>query len=290
MAGHKTETQKVQGELGALIRMYKDTKTAEDTHDLIQGLVCTRGLESMWTLMNSFMRIPEIKTQIDAGLLTVIGFCSGKTLEDGSEIPSCTVNGNILDPNDKEENKKKVWEKVFALADSKRDFVIFHCQMLGVGTDLPSLNSVLILGDKNETDLFQSIMRGCRVDYNNPEKTAYHVFIYVDSETKSYMRKFIETLDKLGGPELIKAFSNDVNQGSCQPGENPLFCQILASYTSSTEVIEEYNQIVNCGEYLKHAANEAIVKKMMAYLDSGELDKYEQMREMWFGYQEKNAG
>ena len=151
--------------------------------------------------------------------------------------------------------------------------------MLTTGIDLPSLNSIVILGDKNETDLFQTIMRGCRVDYNNPEKKDYDVFIFVDGETKAYMQKFINTLDTIGGPELIAAFSNDVLQGEATHDTDSLFTELLQGRAGYNSVIEEYQQIINCsGYHIKTAMMEAIQLKLIEYLDAGKIDEYQILR------------
>ena len=284
---NKSEHEKVKGELGAIEQMYRITKNAQDTkinpadpYGLCQALVCCRGIESMHLDMYNFIHAHN--KEIQTGELAVFGFCSGKETEENQEIPTVTMNLEKLDENNEDNNKRLVWNEIFRRCDEKKDFIIFHVQMLGVGTDLPSLNSVLILGDKNETDLFQSVMRGCRVDPNNSSKKSYHVFIYVDKETETYMKKFIDTLDKLGGPELIKAFSNDVQQGKKGKNNQSLFQELLTKYISSSEVAEEYQKLINCKDYiLKQATNTAVIKKMMEYQANGKMTEYNQLRAMW---------
>lgn len=276
----KTPTEKIKGELGAIERAYKMTKEAQDTFGLCQMLVCCRGIEFMHLNMLNFINAHA--KEIQTGELVVFGFCSGKETEEHKEIPTVTMNLKKLDEKDEDKNKRLVWAEVFKRCDEHKDFIIFHVQMLGVGTDLPSLNSVLILGDKNETDLFQSVMRGCRIDPGNPNKKSYHVFIYVDKETEAYMKKFIDTLDKLGGPELIKAFSNDVQQGKTGKNNQSLFQELLTKYISSSEVTEEYQKLINCKDYiLKQATSTAVIKKMMEYQADGKMSEYNQLRAMW---------
>ena len=227
----------------------------------------------MFQLETGFCKVPEIKELIELGELTVFGICSGKVLSDGQEIPAYSTNGKPV------EDVKHLWKRIHKLSDMHENYVIFHVQMLGVGTDLPSLNSVVILGDKNETDLFQTVMRGCRIDYGNPEKKDYEVFVFVDGEIKAYMEKFINTLDKLGGPELITAFSNDVLQGEAVNNNDPLFTELLQGRAGYNQVMEEYCQIVNCRDYLTRAATiESIQLKLMGYLDSRNLEAYQQLR------------
>ena len=265
-----TRTKQIRDELGAVINGFKTTK---DKHELVNMLVNGIGIESTFRLADGFCKVPEIKELIELGELTVFMICSGKTLSDGQTIPAYSINCKPVD------DVKHLWKRIHKLSDNQEDYVIFHVQMLGVGTDLPSLNSVVILGDKNETDLFQTIMRGCRIDYNNPAKKEYEVFVFVDGETKAYMQKFIDTIDKLGGPELIAAFSNDVLQGEAVDNNDPLFTELLQGRAGYNKVIEEYQQIINCSDYLtKAAVMEAIQLKLMEYLDAGNLEAYQQLR------------
>lgn len=266
---HSTRKEQIKDELGAVIEGFNTTL---EKHSLVNGLVNCTGIESMFQLETGFCKVPEIKALIDLGELTVFGICSGKVLSDGQEIPAYSINGKPI------EDVQHLWKRIHKLSDMQENYVIFHVQMLGVGTDLPSLNSVVILGDKNETDLFQTIMRGCRVDHSNPEKKEYEVFVFVDGETKAYMEKFINTLDKLGGPELISAFSNDVLQGEADPNSDPLFTELLQGRAGYNQVMEEYRQIVNCHDYLTKAAMiEAIQVKMIEYFDAGNMTAFKQL-------------
>ena len=265
-----TKTEQIRDELGAVINGFKTTK---DRHELVNMLVNGTGIESTFRLADGFCKVPEIKELIELGELTVFMICSGKTLSDGQMIPAYSINCKPVD------DVKHLWKRIHKLSDNQENYVIFHVQMLGVGTDLPSLNSVVILGDKNETDLFQTIMRGCRIDYNNPAKKEYEVFIFVDGETKAYMQKFIDTIDKLGGPELIAAFSNDVLRGEAVDNNDPLFTELLQGRAGYNQIVEEYRQIVNCSDYVtKAAVMEAIQLKLMEYLDAGNLEAYQQLR------------
>ena len=265
-----TKKEQIKDELGAVIESFNTTL---EKHGLVNGLVNCTAIEPMFQLETGFCKVPEIKELIELGELTVFGICSGKVLSDGQEIPAYSINGKPV------EDVQHIWKRIHKLSDMQENYVIFHVQMLGVGTDLPSLNSVVILGDKNETDLFQTIMRGCRIDYNNPEKKDYEVFVFVDGETKAYMEKFINTLDKLGGPELIPAFSNDVLQGESVDSNDPLFTELLQGRAGYNQVIEEYRQIINCSDYLtKAAVMEAIQLKLMEYLDAGKIDEYQILR------------
>ena len=266
---HSTRKEQIKDELGAVIESFDTTL---EKHGLVNSLVNCTGIESMFQLETGFCKVPEIKELIELGELTVFGICSGKVLSDGQEIPAYSINGKPV------EDVKHLWKRIHKLSDMHENYVIFHVQMLGVGTDLPSLNSVVILGDKNETDLFQTVMRGCRIDYGNPEKKDYEVFVFVDGETKAYMEKFINTLDKLGGPELITAFSNDVLQGEAVNNNDPLFTELLQGRAGYNQVMEEYRQIVNCHDYLTRAAAiEAIQVKMIDYFDADDMKAFRQL-------------
>lgn len=266
---NSTRTEQIKDSLGAIVTAYE---TTIEKHGLVNMLVNDTGMESMYHHVTGFCKIPAIKEQIELNELTVFSICSGKVLSDGQEIPAYSINGKPVT------DVKHIWNRIHKLSDTQENYVIFHVQMLGVGTDLPSLNSVVILGDKNETDLFQTIMRGCRVDHSNPEKKEYEVFVFVDGETKAYMEKFINTLDKLGGPELIAAFSNDVLQGETDDNNDPLFTELLQGRAGYNQVMEEYRQIVNCHDYLTKAAMiEAIQVKMIEYFDAGNLTAFKQL-------------
>lgn len=265
-----TKTEQIKDALGAVINGFS---TTIEKHGMVNMLVNGTGIESTFSIANGFCKVPEIKELIELGELTVFMICSGKTLPDGKTIPAYSINCKPI------EDVSHIWKRIHKLSDNQENYVIFHVQMLGVGTDLPSLNSVVILGDKNQTDLFQTIMRGCRIDYNNPEKTDYEVFVFVDGETKAYMQNFIDTLDKLGGPELIEAFSKDILQGDTNENNDPLFTELLQGRAGYNKVIEEYKQIINCTDYLTKAAiMEAIQLKLMEYLDAGNLEAYQQLR------------
>ena len=296
MFQHKSKAEEIQGQLGCLLKSFEETKTASDTNGKVHMLVCGTGQEMTYKLMLDFLKAPNIAKQVMQGKLKVFSLMSGKTLDTGETILGATINGYApLDDQDNDLDgvnaRKEVWKQIYEAADNHQNFVIFHVQMLGVGMDLPCLNSVVILGDKNETDLFQTIMRGCRVDYSNLNKQAYHVFIYVPEAVQTYMKSFIDVLDKQGGPDLIKAFSNDVKQGSSTNDYEAIFASMLTGTAVSTAVDEAYSQIINCKEYNeKSVLIKAIRDKMLMYRKEGKLQEYDQMRQQWFALQEELSG
>lgn len=267
-----TKTEKVKEERGAIKYSIFDTI---EKHGMINGIVNCRGIESMYQNAEGIRKDDEIQQLIVLGDMTIFTLCSGHVNQDGSEIPEMTINGISI------EDSEYFWKRVNKLSDGQENYVIFHVQMLTTGIDLPSVNSIVILGDKNETDLFQSIMRGCRVDWNNSDKKDYEVYCFVDGETRSYMENFINTIDKIGGPELIEAFSNDVLQGETTPDNNPLFTEILQAKAGSKKVVEDYKKIVNCAEYHNRADRMAALQlQLMTYISEGKLAEFQQLQSM----------
>ena len=246
-----------------------------EKHGMINGIVNCRGIESMYQNAEGIRKDDEIQQLIALGDMTIFTLCSGHVNQDGSEIPEMTINGIPI------EDSEYFWKRINKLSDGQENYVIFHVQMLTTGIDLPSVNSIVILGDKNETDLFQSIMRGCRVDWNNRDKKDYEVYCFVDGETRSYMENFINTIDKIGGPELIEAFSNDVLQGETTPDNNSLFTEILQAKAGSKKVVEDYKKIVNCAEYHNRADRMAALQlQLMTYMSEGKLAEFQQLQAM----------
>ena len=223
---------------------------------------------------------PEIRNVLESiGRSQLLGRHKVLTVDEREKIVYEIVN--TMEKRYYVEDSEYFWKKINKMSDGQENYVIFHVQMLTTGIDLPSVNSIVILGDKNETDLFQSIMRGCRVDWNNPEKKDYEVYCYVDGETRSYMENFINTIDKIGGPELIDAFSNDVLQGETTHENNPLFTEILKTKAGYKKVIEDYKKIVNCAEYHNRADRMAALQvQLMTYMSEGKLDAFYQLQAM----------
>lgn len=291
---YASKAEQIKGQLGCVLQSFFTTYNSPDTFHKVFQLVNGTGQEMTYKLTLDFMADPKIKSLISSGNLTVFTLMSGKTLEDtGEVIPGATVNGSVLlDENLNEMSptaaRKEIWKRIYRAADRHENFVIFHVQMLGTGMDLPCLNSVVILGDKNETDLFQTIMRGCRKDPADPSKVSYHVFIYVPAEVQSYMKSFIDCLDKKGGPELIAAFSNDVKQGSGTGEYESIFESLLTGTAGFNQVEEAYSQVIKCESYTtKCALIKEIRNKMLEYQRAGKTAEYELMREKWFQLQEE---
>lgn len=292
---YASRSEQIKGQLGCILSSFKTTYNSSDSLHKVHMLVNGTGQEMTFKLALDFMSDPTIKTLINMQKLKVFTLMSGKMLETGEKIPGATINGCVpFDENLNEMNstqaRKEVWKQIYAAADRHENFVIFHVQMLGVGMDLPCLNSIVILGDKNETDLFQILMRGCRVDPSDPDKKSYHVFIYVPEAVQSYMKQFIDVLDKKGGPELIAAFSNDVKQGSGQGEYDAIFETLLTGTAGYNDVEEAYTQIVNCNTYVtKCALIKEVRNKMLEYQREGKMAEYELLREKWFELQSELA-
>lgn len=266
-----TKTERVLEERGAIKHAILDTL---EKHDLCNMIVNCRGIEPMYLDAEGIRQDPDIAEMIALGELTIFTLCSGHVNQDGTEIPETTINGIPVDAT-------RFWSRVEKLSAAKESYVIFHVQMISCGTDLPSINSIVILGDKNKTDLFQTIMRGCRVDWNNPQKKDYEVYCYVDGETRAYMENFINALDKLGGPELIEAFSNDILQGEAVNEPDPMFTEILTARAGSKKVVEDYKRIVDCAQYQNRAQKmEALQIQLMTYLSEGNMDAFSQLQAM----------
>lgn len=267
-----TKIEQVKKERGGIRFAIFDTI---EKHGLINGIVNCRGIESMYQNAEGIRMDPDIARLIAVNDMTIFTLCSGHVNQDGTEIPEMTINGIPV------EDSEYFWKKINKMSDGQENYVIFHVQMLTTGIDLPSVNSIVILGDKNETDLFQSIMRGCRVDWNNPEKKDYEVYCYVDGETRTYMENFINTIDKIGGPELINAFSNDVLQGETASENNSLFTEILKTKAGYKKVIEDYKKIIDCAQYHNRAERVAALQlQLMTYMSEGNLDAFYQLQAM----------
>lgn len=267
-----SQNHSIKHEAGCVIESFNITKAAEGK---VNMLVAGRGITKNYGIAG------RVETELKKHYpdITIFKFDSGKKAKDGTEIPSCTMNGKMLEPKNLRKNKELIWKEISRLSKECKDYIIFHVQMLGTGTDVPSLNSVVILGEKNETDLFQTMMRGCRKDPNDNSKKQYHVFIYVPDEVKKFMERFVDTLDKLGGPELIKAFSNDVAQGDGKPKDPlSLFGIIAANKAGFNRVIEDYTRIVKCDTYTTAMAMmKALMKQANLYRAEGNMDLYDQM-------------
>lgn len=286
---HQSRAEQIKGQLGCLERSFNITLDASDTFHKVHMLVNGTGQEMTYKLALDFMALPKVKKMIQLGYLKVFTLMSGKILESGETIPGATINGQTpisqetFDELTGTQARKEVWRQIYDAADKHENFVIFHVQMLGVGMDLPCLNSIVLMGDKNETDLFQTIMRGCRVDHNNPKKESYHVFIYVPDAVQTYMKNFIEVLDKKGGPELIAAFSNDVQQGSSTGKYEAIFSSLLSGTASFNSVEEAYSEVINCNQYqTKSALIKALRDKMLQKQAEGKTEEYELLRQKWF--------
>jgi superfamily II DNA or RNA helicase len=184
-------------------------------------LVCGSSLEENQLLFNSILS--NYKDEINKGNLAICKISSGKEI-DNYIIPSCewVDNSNInlsenksykININDERDNKKQIFHRMKEwLKDIRHNIIIIHCQMLGVGIDIPNINGVVILSNKESSDLFQSIMRPCRIaefDRNkSPEnwlEKNFEIFIHSSEDSQKAIKNFIEQLQKIGGLSLLEA-------------------------------------------------------------------------------------
>lgn len=113
-------------------------------------LVCGTSLEEN-NKINKFL-IENFNKEIKNNELDIFLFSSEKITKDGT-ITSM-LNGE----------KIKVKECFSKIKESNKKKIIIHCNMLSEGIDIPNINGVLIFGEKSKASLYQSIMRGCRID------------------------------------------------------------------------------------------------------------------------------
>lgn len=195
-------------------------------------LVCGTGLESNQLNFNTL--ISKYRKDIESGSLAIAKIGSETMNADEEIIPSCEwVDSEQLKLADQYGfktyklnfkndyvNKKNVFTKMKDWMNTKgsngkyRDIIIIHCQMLGVGVDIPNINGVCILGNKESADLYQSIMRGCRiaefdrgVSINERLEDHFEVYFHADSHDLEPIKKFVDKLVALGGLSMLEALT-----------------------------------------------------------------------------------
>lgn len=196
-------------------------------------LVCGTGLQNNQLIFNSLIK--KYKKEIEDGVLAIAKIGSEGVTEDDERIPSCewldaeqlmrfgTKNGICgndygykLCPFDDRKNKREVFKRMHSWIDPRenngvhKNIIIIHCQMLGVGVDVPNINGVCILGNKESADLYQSIMRPCRIAYfdrGQEEKLEDHfeVFIHTPADVQEAIKDFMNKLINIGAMSLIDA-------------------------------------------------------------------------------------
>lgn len=259
-------------------------------------LVCGTGLEENQIIFNSLIKDSNIKNEILNGSLAIVKVGSTSYNSKDEEIPSCEFidytncenyipgNGKLNQDNDTE-NKLKVIDKIHEWTENvgniHHNIIIIHCQMLGVGIDLPNLNGICILGNKETSDLYQSIMRGCRIANFDRNKIIseriekyFKVYIHCYDDVIKELKEFIEKLFTIGGIDLLKAiiFSNELTSSIFNNQQISTMAKILLDkIIKEKEVTLQYEfeyknsknelaKIIN--EYLKNPSFEYFITKI----------------------------
>lgn len=260
-----------KSQLGMIKRAYIDLKQKFDKTSA-KLLVCGVGLENNQIHFNSLVN--EYKSEIEAGKLAICKIGSESCTADLEKIPSCEfVNDERLklvksmnlkeykfDYSNDRNNKKQCLEALSDWIDVKKnpanihhDIIIIHCQMLGVGVDVPNINGVCILGNKESADLYQSIMRPCRVakfDRGVPvsERLEDHfeAYFHADTHDITHIEKFCDKLAKIGGISLLDSLTlNSTKYGSTPDPQTTTAAQdILDKKIKSLKVQEACDKIV----------------------------------------------
>ena len=215
-------------------------------------LVCGTGLVHNQLIFNSLLK--NHKKEIENGELAIAKIGSEGMTCDDELIPSCewvdadqmnrfggknglcTMDyGYKLCPKDERKNKKMVFKNMHnwinpALHNGKhKNIIIIHCQMLGVGVDVPNINSVCILGNKESADLYQSIMRPCRIAWYDRDKAEserledhFEVFIHTPADVQEAIKDFINRLISIGAMSLIDALVLNSVTGSHEKDDEEL--------------------------------------------------------------------
>ena len=131
--------------------------------------------------------------------------------------------------------------------------------MLGVGVDLPDVNGVCILGNKESADLYQSIMRGCRIAHVDRERPInqrledhFEVYFHTDSHDLEPIKKFVNKLVDLGGLSMLEALTlNTPTYGhKPEPGKSSAGQTYLTKTIDSLKVYKACDKIVfDCTDF-----------------------------------------
>ena len=180
-------------------------------------LVCGTSLEEN-DKINRFL-IEKYDKEIKNNELDIFLFSSEKITKDG--IITSMINGE----------KIKVKECFSKIKESNKKKIIIHCNMLSEGIDVPNINGVLIFGEKSKASLYQSIMRGCRVDsddrilrksiknnkisqYAKFKKPHFNVYTsFEEKDSANQMQNFLKNL-KYYGINIDEDFSINQFDGS----------------------------------------------------------------------------
>lgn len=230
-------------------------------------LVCGTGLEENQICFNSLINDENIQEEINNGNLAIVKVGSSSMTSDNEEIPSCEfvdftncknyISGNgKIDIDNDNENKIKVIQKIHDWTENEgnehHNIIIIHCQMLGVGIDLPNLNGICILGNKEVSDFYQSIMRGCRIakfDRNKSPsdrlETYFKVYIHCYDDINKQLEVFIDKLFTIGKIDLLKSviFSNELTSSINEAVDINTMAKELLNKTIKEKEIEFQKEI-----------------------------------------------
>lgn len=237
--------------VGMVETAYTETKKKFNKTS-VKLLVCGTGLVHNQLIFNSLIK--KHKEEIEKGELAIAKIGSEGMTCDDELIPSCEwvdadqINrfggknglctmdyGYKLCPNDERKNKKMVFKNMHNWINptlhegQHKNIIIIHCQMLGVGVDVPNINSVCILGNKESADLYQSIMRPCRIAWFDRDKAEnerledhFEVFIHTPADVQEAIKDFMNRLIKIGAISLIDALVLNSVTGSHEKKEEEL--------------------------------------------------------------------
>ena len=268
----------VRSQLGATDSAYNDLKN-EFPSTSAKLLVCGTSLEYNQLLFNSLVK--KYKKQILEGTLAICKVGSSSIDENMDRIPSCEFvdgarlrdansNGEVeyrLDRKDDRKNKSKCLQAMHDWIGQKdengnpvhRDLIVIHCQMLGVGVDIPNLNGVCILGNKESADLYQSIMRPCRVakfDRCKPVEDRledhFVVYVHVDEHDASPIEQFVNRLKDIGGISLLESLTlcSALHGSKQKPIDTSAAQAYLTRIIKLSKVEQSCDAIVfDCAEY-----------------------------------------
>lgn len=107
----------------------------------------------------------------------------------------------------------KLYEDIF----NGYNVIIFHVQMIGIGTDIKPVNAVFISSQKSEADLYQSVMRGCRTWTNpktNEAKEKFTTGFYLYGSYQKSAEQIMRQLTDFGGIEFLDNAHISGNNGS----------------------------------------------------------------------------
>jgi len=229
-------------------------------------LVCGVGLENNQLHFNTLVK--KYENEIREGNLAICKIGSESCTKDLEKIPSCEfVDKDILVSNEArglEEyklnfkndnvNKKLCMKAMSDWIDTEKDpnnikhnIIIIHCQMLGVGVDVPNINGVCVLGNKESADLYQSIMRPCRIAYfdrdvpvNERLEDHFEAYFHADSHDLQPIEQFCSKLAELGGISLLESLTlNSMSYGSTRDPDRTTAAQSILDKTIKTLKVQK---------------------------------------------------